>query len=140
MLSAWGLHFLDLLRHYVIRPGTIEKVLVITNNIITLDYTYSKHMLKKPHGILCKLIHTFRLVLWIHSRLSWTLLLLGMDQSLLFTHPPRHSMEWTTNRDRPILILIYSTCSGTQDALTPSIPTLISTNSKNLYKMGMIQN
>ena len=35
LISAWLLHLLDILGNYVILPGAVEKVLVITNNIMT---------------------------------------------------------------------------------------------------------
>ena len=36
MLSAWWLHILDRIGHYVIRPGAIVKILIMTNNTMTL--------------------------------------------------------------------------------------------------------
>ena len=36
MLSAWWLHLMYGLGHYVIHPGAIEQVLVMTKNIMTL--------------------------------------------------------------------------------------------------------
>ena len=36
MISVWWFHLLDRLVHYLIRPGFIEQVLVITNSIINL--------------------------------------------------------------------------------------------------------
>ena len=39
MLSAWWLHLMAGLGHYVIQTGVIEKVLVATNNLIILGYT-----------------------------------------------------------------------------------------------------
>ena len=71
MLIAWWLHLLDGLRYCVIHPGAIEQVLVIANNIITLGYTYVKHRLKKPPDVFYKIAHTYRLLVWIPSRLAW---------------------------------------------------------------------
>ena len=48
MISAWWLHIIYGLVHYVIRPRAIEQVMVITNNIMTLGFTYAKRRLKKP--------------------------------------------------------------------------------------------
>ena len=57
MLSAWWLHLLCLLGHCVIHLGAIVKNMVVTNNIMTLGYTYSKLRLKKPPEIFDKLTH-----------------------------------------------------------------------------------
>ena len=70
IISEWWLHLLEGLLHYVIHPGAIEQVLVITNNIITLGYTYTKIRLKNSPDIFCKIAHTGRLVAWIPSRLD----------------------------------------------------------------------
>ena len=51
MISAWWLHPLDRLVQYVIILGAIEQVLLTTNNIMTIGYTYTKLRLKKPHYI-----------------------------------------------------------------------------------------
>ena len=40
MLSAWWLHLLDGLGPYGIRQGEVSKIMVMTNNIMTLGYTY----------------------------------------------------------------------------------------------------
>ena len=40
-ISAWWLHLLDGLEHYVIYPGEVSQILVMTNNITNLGYTYS---------------------------------------------------------------------------------------------------
>ena len=58
MLSMWWMHLLDGLGHYIIHPGSIEKVLVMTNNITTLGYNYYKLRFKKPPEIFYKLSHT----------------------------------------------------------------------------------
>ena len=88
ILSAQWLHLLEGLGHYVISPWEIEKVLAMNNNIMNLGYTYSKRRLKNPPDIFYKLIHTGWIIVWIPSRLAWTLELLGRDQSLLCTTPP----------------------------------------------------
>ena len=62
IISAWWLHLLEGLLHYVIHPGAIEQVLVITNNIITLGYTYTKIRLNISPDIFCKIAHNGRLV------------------------------------------------------------------------------
>ena len=57
MLSAWWLHLLDRLRHYVIRPIAMAQILMMTNNIMYLCYTYAKRRIKKPLEFSAKL-HT----------------------------------------------------------------------------------
>ena len=52
MISTWWLYLLVGLVHYVIRMGVNEKVLVMTNNIMNLGYTYAKLRLKKIPDIL----------------------------------------------------------------------------------------
>ena len=42
MLSAWWLHLLDRLGHYNTCPGAIVQIIMTTNTIMTLGYTYSK--------------------------------------------------------------------------------------------------
>ena len=52
MLVALWLHLLDGLGHYVSHPEAIEEVLMITSNkIMSLGYTYDKRRLKKPPDI-----------------------------------------------------------------------------------------
>ena len=77
MISAWWLHLLGVLMHYVIHPGAIEQVMVMTNNIITLGYNYSKGRINNPPNIFYKLTHTVQLIVWIPSRLAWTPALRG---------------------------------------------------------------
>ena len=58
LLSAWLLHLLDILGNYVIRPGAIEQVTVVTNHIMTFRYTYFKRSLNNPPDVFYKLTHT----------------------------------------------------------------------------------
>ena len=51
MLIEWWLHLLDRLVNSVIRPEAVAEVLLMTNNTMTLCYTYAKHRLKKPPEI-----------------------------------------------------------------------------------------
>ena len=51
MLSAWWLHLLDRLGHYVIRPEEVAHIIVMTNNNMTLGYTYAKCGLKNSPDI-----------------------------------------------------------------------------------------
>ena len=55
ILSAWRLHLLERLGYCVIRPGETKQVLVMINNIINLDYTYTK---KKAQETPCNHVQT----------------------------------------------------------------------------------
>ena len=70
MLNTWWLHIMDVLVHCIIRLGLIEQFLVMTNNIMTLVYTYSKLGLNKPPDVFYKLAHNGRLISCIPSRLA----------------------------------------------------------------------
>ena len=70
IIRARWLHLLDGLKHYIIHPGEIEQVLLMTNNIITLGYTYVKHRVNNPPDVFYKISHTDRLIAWIPSRLA----------------------------------------------------------------------
>ena len=48
---------MDGLVNYVTRKGAIRKVLMMTNNLMTLDYNYNKHRLKSPPEIFYTLTH-----------------------------------------------------------------------------------
>ena len=48
MISGWWLHLLGGIGHYLIRPGAVAHIMVMTNNIINLCYTYDKRRLKIP--------------------------------------------------------------------------------------------
>ena len=47
-LRTWWLHLLDGLGQYIILLGEVTHILVMTNNITTLGYTYNKRSIKKP--------------------------------------------------------------------------------------------
>ena len=70
MISSWLLHLLDRLGHYVVHPGAIAKILMISNNIMSLDYTYAKRRFKNPPDIFCQISHISRLISWVPSILS----------------------------------------------------------------------
>ena len=57
MFIVLWLHLIDVLVYYVICPGVIEQFLVITNNIMTIGYTYAKLRLKNPPDIFYKHTH-----------------------------------------------------------------------------------
>ena len=57
MLREWWLHLLDRLGHYVICPGAIAQIIMMTNSIMNLGYTYAKHRLKKPPYIFFQIAH-----------------------------------------------------------------------------------
>ena len=44
IIIAWYLHLLDGLGHYVILPGAIMQILMMTNNIMTLPCTRKRLM------------------------------------------------------------------------------------------------
>ena len=71
IISSCWLHLLYGLGNYVILPGEIEQVLVMTNNIMTLGYTYAKLRLNNTPDIIYKLTHIGHLITWTPSRLSW---------------------------------------------------------------------
>ena len=52
MLTAWWIKCLDGLGNYIIFPGSMEQLLVMTTNLNTLGYTYATRRLKKPPDIL----------------------------------------------------------------------------------------
>ena len=65
MLITWWLYLLERLGNCIFRPGAIVQISMMTNNIITLGYTYTKHRLKKPPDIFCQISHISRLIAWI---------------------------------------------------------------------------
>ena len=106
----------------------------MTNNIITLGYTYAKLRLKNPPDIFCKIAHIGRLIVWIPSSLFCTPTILGRVRSLINLIPP-NTFTVTNNQKGPkILTPLHGKNSGTQDALTPSTPIFISKHSTNPYK------
>ena len=72
MLSTWWLHLLNGLGQYVIFPGSISHILMMTNNVIALGYTYVKCRLNNPPNIFCQIALISRIIVWIPSRLSQT--------------------------------------------------------------------
>ena len=100
MLITWWFHIIVGLGHYVIYLGEIDHVLVTTNNIMNLSYTYAKHTLKNPPGIFYKIAHTGQLMAWIPSRLAWDQSLWGRELSLLFTILPT-PFYGTNNHEAP---------------------------------------
>ena len=77
MLSAWWLYILYGLGKCATRLGAVAQILVMTNNIINLRYTYADRRLKKPPDIFCKISHIDQLIAWIPSRLALDLALQG---------------------------------------------------------------
>ena len=65
MLSAWWLHLLDRMGHYIIFLGAVEQNMVMTNNIMTFFYRYDKHRLKNTPCIFCKIAYIGWLIAWI---------------------------------------------------------------------------
>ena len=62
MLSVLWLNLLDRLVKYLIHPDEIEQVLSVTNNIMTLGYTYEKLRTNKHPAVVYKLTHISRLI------------------------------------------------------------------------------
>ena len=100
MIIARWLHSLDGILHYIKRPGEVAKILVMTNNITELGYTYANRRLKNPPGVFCKISHIFWLMAWIPSRLAYNPVLWRMDRSLLCTILPK-DFNGTNNQDTP---------------------------------------
>ena len=42
ILSAWWIHLLEKFGPYIIQPGEIEQVLLMTTNLMDLGYTYTR--------------------------------------------------------------------------------------------------
>ena len=120
MLSAWWLHLLDGLGHYVIPLGEFSKILVMDNNITTLGYTDANRSIKNPPEILCKIVHIGRLILWVPSRLAWTPELRGRVRSLLCTNLPK-TLSGTNNQDGPTDVDISIRYTLWDSGFNPSI-------------------
>ena len=56
-ISTWWLHLLKKILLYVTHLGAVEQILVTTNNIMTLGYTYAKRRIKNPRDIFCVVAH-----------------------------------------------------------------------------------
>ena len=136
MLSAWWLHLLDGIGQYVIRPGETAHIIMMTNNIMALGYTYNKCRLKNLPNIFCKISHIRQLIAWVPSILSWTPALRGRELSLLRPSFPK-SFTRTNKQERPtVLTPLRGSRSGTQHEITPSIPTSSTSDSTNPRKRG----
>ena len=48
MIRTWWLQFLEGIGHYVIRTGEVAHIVVTTNNIMILGYTYVKRKTAPP--------------------------------------------------------------------------------------------
>ena len=101
LITRW-LHLLYGLGHYVILPGTIAHILMMTNNIMTLVYIYAKCRLKNPPDIFFQIAHISRLLAWIPSILSWTPAPRGRDRSLLRPGFPK-AFTVTKNQEGPTI-------------------------------------
>ena len=71
MINTWWLQLLDGLRRYVIRPGSIKQVLLMTNNIMTLGYTSTKIRLNNTPDIVYRHTNISLIIAWTPSRLAW---------------------------------------------------------------------
>ena len=109
----------------------MEQVLLMTYNIMNLGYTYEKLRLKNIPDIFHKLTHIDPLIAWIPSRLAWTLELQGRNQSPLRLIPPM-PFSGMKNQEGPTTFdTLRGTLSGSQGALIPSTPNLISIYNTN---------
>ena len=59
MLSTWWLRLMELIGHYIIFPSIVAQIIVMTNNIMNLGYTYYNFGLKNPPNVFCKIAHHF---------------------------------------------------------------------------------
>ena len=56
MLSARWMNFMEGLRHYMIRTGEVDQVMVLSTSLTELGYTYVIHRLNKsPDTVFIKL-------------------------------------------------------------------------------------
>ena len=102
MIRTWWLHLPDELGHHVIRLGEIEQIIMMTNNIMTLWYTYAKRRLNNTPKIFCQIAYISQLIACILSILSWTPLIQGRERYLLRTRLPKAFTE-TENQEAPIV-------------------------------------
>ena len=65
MISVWWIHLIIVSGNYVIQPGAIEQVTVMTNKRITMEYIYARFRIKKPPNIVSNLKSNriFRLII-----------------------------------------------------------------------------
>ena len=101
-IPCW-LYIMYGLVHYVICLGGIEQLLLMTNNIITLGYTYAKLKLNKPPNIFYKLTNTGQIISSIPSRTALTEALQGREGSLHRTIHPT-SFSRTNNQEGATII------------------------------------
>ena len=52
MLSLWWINFLTGLGQYLIQPGTVDQLMVMTTRLVDVGYTYSGYRLKKTPDII----------------------------------------------------------------------------------------
>ena len=67
ILILWWMNFLTVLVHYLIQPWEVDQLMVMTNSLVDLGYTYSRYMMKKTPDIIVSAInlidHTLELTL-----------------------------------------------------------------------------
>ena len=121
IISAWWFHLLYGLGNYFICPGAIEKVLVTTNNIMTLGYTYTPLDTHISNSVSRSLL-TYSTNSHMPSVQSHGFIqgYPGLRHSKEETDsynapapPPQHSPERTTRRFQPLLTILRGTCYGT---------------------------
>ena len=75
MLSLWWMNFLTGLVHYLIQPGAVDQVMVMTTSLVDMSYTYTICRMKKTPDIIVSTINLVWLSTWTTSSISCTLAL-----------------------------------------------------------------
>ena len=57
IISSWWTHLLEGFGHYVIQPRAIQWLMVTTNNIMNMGYTYAITRLKNTPDIILTITH-----------------------------------------------------------------------------------
>ena len=82
ILRLRWIHLLIGSGNYVIQPGAIEQILVMTTKLTTLSYSYNICRIKNPPIIFFTINHFRRLITWVPSRLAWAIDFWGRHQYL----------------------------------------------------------
>ena len=73
MLSLWWMNFLTGLVHYLIQPGAVDQVMVMTTSLVDMSYTYTICRMKKTPDIIVSTINLVWLSTWTTSIISCTI-------------------------------------------------------------------
>ena len=107
MLSIWWSNLLGGLGHYFICPGAVAQMMVMTNNIMTLGYTYAKRSINNHPNFFRKIVYIGQLIAWIPSRLTSNPTLRGRDQCLPYPSLPK-VFNGTNNQKGPTAFDTYT--------------------------------